>query len=417
MTRACSSRTEKFLLDQLDGKGGFKRNPSAIDQFGRAPEAITNAYIVWALTESGVKDNLDMELAALKKACKTSKDPYFLSLVALSHLNRKRHQEASDLLLDLRALQKDGQFAGAQTSITGSQGGDLAIETTSLAILAYVKANRFEFDKDLGASIRWLGKQRRGSGSFGGTQATILALKAMLAYHERQPKALQGGEVQMFVIIEQPGINFAPGQIQLDEPQGVSGPTFAAFGGADRALPARARDLQRGRNMIQLSVTGNNVLPYTLTWSYRTLKPQSDPKAPVKIATKLAAAQAKEGQTVKLAATIENISGKGQGMTVAVIGLPSGLAIPEDAQQLKALARREENGTKAGKISAWELRGRELVLYWRDLAPAAKIAIERDLVCRLPGVYRGPASRADLYYDADRKFWAEPLNMRIAEAE
>ncbi len=99
-------------------------------------------------------------------------------------------------------------------------------------------------------------------------------------------------------------------------------------------------------------------------------------------------------------------------MTVAIIGLPSGLAVPEDAQQLKALTRLEKNG-----ISAWELRGRELILYWRDLAPDAKIDVELDLVCRLPGVYRGPASRAYLYYDADRKFWVEPLNIRIAAAE
>ena len=49
-------RTEQYLLDQRDGKGGFKRNPNAIDQFGRAPVNTTNAYIVWALTESGKED-------------------------------------------------------------------------------------------------------------------------------------------------------------------------------------------------------------------------------------------------------------------------------------------------------------------------------------------------------------------------
>ena len=77
----------------------------------------------------------------------------------------------------------------------------------------------------------------------------------------------------------------------------------------------------------------------------------------------------------------------------------------------------QEGGTKPGKVSAWELRGRDLVLYWRDLAPDAKIEVELDLICRLPGFYRGPASRAYLYYDADSKYWVDPLNIRIAEAE
>lgn len=410
---AMLKRTEQFLLDQRDGKGGFKRNPKGLDQFGRAPDQITNAYIVWALTESGVKENLDVELAALKKACKTNRDPYLLSLTALSLFNRKKHQEGIDLLHAVRAAQKeDGHIAGAQTSITGSQGHDLAVETTSLGLLAILRANRFEFDKDLAGAVRWLGKQRRGSGSFGGTQATILALKAMLAYHERQPKAMQGGELQLYVRTNQQPIVNIGGPIQgQDEIQGAARATFSPRSLDPITLSLRdLRNMQPGKNMVQLSVSGNNVLPYTLTWSYRTLKPISDPKAPVKITTKLAADKAKEGQTVKLTATIENASGKGQGMTVAVIGLPGGLAIPEDAGQLKALAQ-------ASKISAWELRGRELILYWRDLAPDAKNTVELDLVCRLPGVYRGPASRAYLYYDADHKSWVEPLNIRIAEVE
>src|SRR5262249_21257887 len=51
-------RTKSYLLSQRDGKGGFKRNPRALDTFGRAPEDVTNAYIVWALTESGKDDDV-----------------------------------------------------------------------------------------------------------------------------------------------------------------------------------------------------------------------------------------------------------------------------------------------------------------------------------------------------------------------
>ena len=65
-------------------------------------------------------------------------------------------------------------------------------------------------------------------------------------------------------------------------------------------------------------------------------------------------------------------------------------------------------------VSAFEIRGRELVLYWRDLAPDQKIDVPIDLICRVPGEYNGPASRAYLYYNADRKHWVEPLKVRIA---
>src|SRR5262249_12865793 len=152
-----------------------------------------------------------------------------------------------------------------------------------------------------------------------------------------------------------------------------------------------------------------NSFPHTLTWSYRTLKPANPADCAVHLSTKLDRDKAAEGETVRLTATVENRSGKGQGMAVAIIGLPGGLIVPEDMKQLKEMAALREEGTKPGLISAFEIRGRELVLYWRDLAPEQKITVNLDLICRIPGEYRGPASRSYLYYNADRKFWTAPL--------
>jgi hypothetical protein len=96
-------------------------------------------------------------------------------------------------------------------------------------------------------------------------------------------------------------------------------------------------------------------------------------------------------------------------MAVAVVGIPAGMKVPTDMKQLTDLREK-------GVISFFELRGRELVLYWRELAPEQKVALAVDLVCDVPGSYRGPASRAYLYYDADHRHWVEPLSVRIAPA-
>jgi hypothetical protein len=404
-------RTEQYLLDQRDGKGGFQRVPSAIDPLGRLPEHIANAYIVWALTESGVRENLDTELAALSKQCKTSTDPYFLALVGMSHINRGKAGPGIEILRQLQGFQRDdGQIAGAKTSITGSQGRDLAVETTSLAILGWLMADRpGQFNGNLESALKWLGRQRQGQGGYGGTQATVLALKAMLAHSQRNPRALQGGEARLSM--RQPVL--APGRV-LD-PREADHFTFPARAQDPFKLTLRDGLALPGKNVIHLEVTAGNTLPYTLTWSYRTLKPANDPKAPVKLSTGLDNDRAKQGETVKLHATIENVSGQGQGMAVAVLGLPSGLSIPDGASQLKALAQWQND--RPGKIAAWELRGRELVLYWRELAPNPKIEIDLDLICRLPGLYHGPASRAYLYYDDERKSWTEPLNIRIEDSK
>jgi hypothetical protein len=398
--RAMVERTKTYLMSRRDGAGGFTRNPRALDNFGRAPANVTNAYIVWALTESGKEDDVTKELAALTEQAQTSKDPYFLALVANSLLNRDRADTGLALLRKLAdAQQADGHLDAAETSITGSGGRDLQIETTALGLFAWLKAQRPDrFNINIQRAVRWIGQQRGGYGGFGSTQSTILALKALIAYAKANKKAAEAGEVALYV----------GSDVVARQP-------FAA--GAEEAIVLSLADpeksLKPGKNDLRVEITGKSVFPYAATWSYQTLKPASAEHCPVGLTTALDRSTAEEGSTVRLTAKVKNESGKGQGMTVAIIGLPAGLTLPEDMKQLKDLARLRNNGTEPGPISSWETRGRELILYWRDLAPTKQMEVNIDLICRVPGEYRGPASRAYLYYNADHKCWVQPLDMKI----
>ena len=79
-------RTSAYLLSRRDGQGGFTRNPRALDTFGRAPQDVTTAYIIWAITESGKEEDVTRELNKLAEQAQTTKDPYFLALVANAHV-------------------------------------------------------------------------------------------------------------------------------------------------------------------------------------------------------------------------------------------------------------------------------------------------------------------------------------------
>jgi len=102
----------------------------------------------------------------------------------------------------------------------------------------------------------------------------------------------------------------------------------------------------------------------------------------------------------------------------SLLGLRSqpDLTIPENLKQLKEHVRVPEDGKRATP-SAFEIRGRELVLDWRNLAPKETIKVPVDLICRVPGEYSGPASRAYLYYNDDHKHWVKPLKVSIAAAK
>jgi hypothetical protein len=333
-----------------------------------------------------------------------------VALVATGLLNRDRAKEAVALLEAVASLQKaDGHLEGTETSITHSGGRDLQIETTALAVLGWLKAQgsppagktspSATFHDQVRQAVRWLGKQRGGSGAFGSTQATILVLEALLTHARANKKTAEAGELKLFVG------NTLVGRKSFDA--GVQDVLTIPLTEAEKYL-------KPGKNAVRVEITGErNHFPHVLSWSYRTLQPGSDANAPLRVATKLDRETANEEGTVRLTVKVENVSGQNQGMAVAVIGLPAGLVLPEDLAQLRKHAELRNDGKDPGLIGYFEVRGRELVLYWRSMAAGQKIEVPVDLVCKYPGEYRGPASRAYLYYNADAKHWIEPLRLTI----
>ncbi len=87
-----------WLISRRDGKGLFLTNEKALDSFGRAPDNVTAAYIVWTLTEAG-ETNVISEITRLKTIADASLkanaiDAYFTGLLAASLYNLNRTDEA-----------------------------------------------------------------------------------------------------------------------------------------------------------------------------------------------------------------------------------------------------------------------------------------------------------------------------------
>jgi uncharacterized protein YfaS (alpha-2-macroglobulin family) len=386
-------RTRGYLLARRDGAGGFQRNKAALDSFGRAPEHVTNAYIVWALTEAEAgateKSDLSKELASLADSEAGAKDPYFLGLVANARLNR--NEDASAALQALAGMQAaDGSVPGAKTSITASAGRALLIETTAFAVLGWLKANRPDlFAENVRKAMTWITAQRGAAGSFGPTQSTVMALKALVAHARANKRPAETGELTVFVggtqAAKKAYNNQVPGPVVVELPEKLFKP---------------------GQTEVRVETTAQQQYPVSVAWGCRTRLPTSSAEAAVKLSTKLATADLAEGESVKLDVAVENRAEAPHGMVVAVVGIPAGLKLPADFRQLKEL-------TEKGTIGYFETAARELVVYWRGLGPKETAAFAVDLVADVPGEYRGPASRAYVYYDPDQKHWVEPLAVRI----
>jgi len=165
-----------------------------------------------------------------------------------------------------------------------------------------------------------------------------------------------------------------------------------------------AGKLKPGHNSIELSLAGGATLPYSIAVTYRSKNPATSADAKVNVTTQLAKEKVKLGEGVKLRARIENKTGEGLPMTLARIGIPGGLTF--QTWQLKELRDK-------GVIDFYETRPREVIVYFRSLAPNAKKDVELDLLAQTPGNYEAPASAAYLYYTAEDKTWVAPVKVTV----
>ena len=384
---AMLERTRAWLLSRRDGDGGFQRNQKALDSFGGAPTPLTNLYIIWTLLESGEKAaTLQSEIAAAKKLAAETKDPYLLALAANILVLADDKTAAQAAASTLQGLQgKDGSLAGAETTITRSGGDALLIETTSLTVLAWLRCGD-SYAGSVERAMAWL-FERCKAGRFGSTQSTILALKAINAYDAARahPKA--------------------PGSVQLV----IDGKPFghpAVFDEKSRGaleLPDFAAALAPGVHLIELSMTGGGDMPFALEIAYNTPQPASSAECPLILSTALSTHKVQEGEPVDLAITLK-VKNADVPMPIAVIGLPAGLEPRHE--RLKEMVA-------AGQIAAYEILGRDLVLYWRKLQAGPHIELSIPLTAQTPGSYTAPASRAYAFYLDEHKHWVAGEEIEI----
>jgi hypothetical protein len=378
-------RTRSWLLSRRDGKGGFSLNPRALDSFGGAPADTTNAYIVWALSESGEK-GLEKEIAAIKTLGNSSQDSY---IVALAANILAAHDDAATArqLMDKLAKNQEtaGNVKGAVTSITRSGGDALAIETTALSVLAWMHEPSYAASVQKG--LKWIVDSNK-SGRYGSTQSTILALRAIVAYDKAnaRPKA--------------------PGRIVLTvDGKAVGAPlAFSANTQGALVMPEFVNELTPGKHSVSLKMEDGSNMPFSISVKYHSLLPESAEQTQIGIQVALRDRQVTEGNVTEATVSITNKSDQVIPTPVAIVGIPGGLEVRHD--QLKELV-------KSGKIDAYEVIGREVVLYWRYLKAKDKFDLPLSLVAAIPGTYTGPASRAYLYYTDEYKNWAPGLKVNI----
>ncbi|KAJ5074730.1 polyubiquitin-like [Anaeramoeba ignava] len=361
-------RTTSWLISRKDEESkSFKKNERALDSFGYAPQHTTDAYIIWSLSEGKIETEKigDIIQRLYQETHKEHEnDPYYIALVSATMFNTNQNEQSLELGKKLVKFQdkKEGFISDSKTSITSSKGSNLIIETTSLAILCWIKHGK-EFSKNITQASEWI-FSKCSSGKFGSTQSTVLALKALSAFEDFSAKEQK----------EEILINLSFGKTKKQIEIGEKQEDFLEFKFGNEIFK-NEKEVDFG-----IELKKGTMMRFSTRFDYYTEKPKDSTKCPLSISTKLKEEKMKLGETSEIHVSVENLENQESGMVVAIIGIAGG--IETRFEQL-------QNLVKKGIVSSFELFGaRQVVFYWRGMKPNQKIEFDIEVLATIPGKFK-----------------------------
>ncbi|MCE7994751.1 MAG: TonB-dependent receptor plug domain-containing protein [Roseivirga sp.] len=375
------NRTRDWLMKKRDGKGGFEQHKGKYG-FSAAKAEVTNAYITYALSETGTR-NLEKEYQTAYKEATESRDMYRMALVAHTAFNLDKMEEYKTLIQVFREqiTNPDFKVLQADHSLVRSYGKSLQTEITALWTVALLKDQQPDLSLIQLCIDRIVSSRRYGG--FGSTQATSLALKALTEYAHLIKAKEEDGAIELLV-----------------DNSHIESLTYKA-GNREKLSTSNFADLLNHNGKQQLKVRFKDTkeaLPYSVDIQWYTKTPSSSKECKVRIATSLSASRVKVNETVRLTATLSNTTAGGVPMTMGIIGIPAGLSL--QPWQLKEMQEK-------GVFDFYEITDGNLVVYYREMGPEAQHVINLDLKADIPGEYLGTASSAYLYYTDEFKHYTK----------
>ncbi len=408
-------RTRAWLIQQQKPDGSWDPEGQLLHEDptgGSRSEALarlgTTAYIAWSIF--AVLPGTWKAAATLTylqhHADAAHDDPYLLALVANAllaiHPEGIAVQDALDRLESLKQTSADGKLAWwgpadspalpRRTLFFGS-GESRRIETTAMAALAMLGAGRSP--ESVRGALAWLVAHKDGHGTWGTTQATVLALKALLA---GTGKPLGGDQPRRIALI-----------LDGEDLQELTLP-------ADQADVLRQVDLSGriatapGTHRLRLEDRSGTDSGYQVVFRYH--EPDTggrpDPDAgPLTIGIDYDRAAIAVDETVTATATVVNHRRDSAPMVILDLPIPAGFAL--DAEELAGMVQ-------AGAIARFQLTGRSAIVYLRDLKPGAPLTLRYRLRGTMPVKLTVPPARAYEYYDPARQ-GASPAARLIVTAK
>jgi uncharacterized protein YfaS (alpha-2-macroglobulin family) len=389
--RKVIERTQQWLAMQQQPDGSWKPdtqfiNEGATNRFNSDALRIT-AYIGWALENTGYRGPAAERARQFVEAHLDERADAYTLAVAANFLESRR---AVALLMDART-ERDGMvsWTAAETGMYGS-GASAAVETTGLAVQALLKSGLESATAE--KALKFLASKKDARGTWGTTQATIMALRALLAATEKNGADV-GGVVEIT-------LNGRPaGRVVLTAENNDLLHQFALKGVADS-----------GANEVGIRFTGRGGLAYQVAGRYWVPWDVRPAREPLTIDVQYDRTKLAQNDVATATATVKSNLGQTAKMVMVDLGIPPGFdLLTEDLQTYQ-----EQSAAKSsGRLEKFQLTATQAILYFDSLAAGDTVQVRYRLRAKYPIRAKGFASRVYEYYDPSVGAEARPVEMEV----
>lgn len=393
-------RTGEWLARQQQADGSWKPDSSFINEGAtnryNSDVLRISAYVGWSLAATGYKGAaLDKARAYIESHLSEKADAYTLAVIANFAVDDGRDRDltrrAMEALLDARKEEEDKEvfWTAEETGMYGA-GESAAVETTGLATQALLKWG--QAPAQVRKALAFLSAKKQGSGNWGTTQATIMALRALLLATQLSASDVHG--TLSLIVDDKP--------VETLVLNGENNDLLHQFV-VKEVDPANATN-------VALKLDGAGSLAYQIVG--RTFVPwraERDEGA-LSIDVGYDRTHLVENDIANATATVRNNLKNQANMVMVDLGIPPGFELlTEDLQAFQ----EKSAGAASGRLEKFSLTATQAILYFNALGPGQTVTLSYRLRAKYPIRARTFASRVYEYYQPEIAATVQPVEVEV----
>lgn len=394
-------RTQQWLAGQQQPDGSWKPdtyfiNEGATTRYNTDVLRIT-AYIAWSLENTGyqgpavekAKQFVESHLGGKSKL-----DAYTLAVLANFAADYGKDREfiaqTMQLLIEARTEKEEQAWWTADETSVYATGNSASVETTGLAVQALLKWG--QASGITRKALTYLTSQKNGAGNWGTTQATIMALRALLLATDKGAADVRGTVEVLLNGKPMEKLELGPDNNDL-----LHQYVFKAI------------DVKEA-SKVELRFDGKGGLAYQVVGSYFTPWDKRPEGEPLSIDVAYDRTRLAQDDIATATATVKNNMNTSAKMVMVDLGIPPGFdLLSEDLQAYQ----EKSAGGKSGRLEKFNLTATQAILYFDSLSAGETVRIPFRLRAKYPIRAKTFQSRVYEYYDPEVSSLTRPIQLEV----